>query len=155
MAAGVIGRDTELASIEVFVDAVRDGPRGLVLVGEPGIGKTTLWESGVSYAEERRCRVLTCRGIEAEASLSFAGLSELLAPVVDEAAPALVAPRRRALEVALLLTEPGEQPLDAHAIGLAILDVLRFLAASGPVVVALDDVQWLDAASSGALQLAL
>ena len=79
-------------------------------------------------ASSRYGRVLTCRGVEAEASLSFAGLSELLAPVFDEAAASLVPPRRRALEVALLLVEPGDAAPDAHAIGLAVLDVLRVLA---------------------------
>ena len=59
-----------------------------------------------------------CRGVEAEASLSFAGLSELLIPVFHGAADALVPPRRRALEVALLLAEPGDVAPDAHAIGL-------------------------------------
>ena len=99
--------------------------------------------------------VLTCRGVEAEASLSFSGLSELLAPVLDEVTPSLAPPRRRALEVALLLVEPGEAAPDAHAIGLAVLDVLRVLAARAPLVVAVDDVQWLDPASAGVLQIAL
>src|SRR5439155_6464890 len=86
---------------------------------------------------------------------SFASLSELLAPVVEEAAPSLVAPRRRALEIALLLAEPGEYAPDAHAIGLALLDVLAALAENGPVLVAVDDAQWIDPASAGALQLGL
>ena len=99
--------------------------------------------------------VLTCRGVEAEASLSFSGLSELLAPVLDEVTASLAPPRRRALEVALLLVEPGEAAPDAHAIGLAVLDVLRVLAARAPLVVAVDDAQWLDPASAAVLQIAL
>ena len=126
-----------------------------MLSGEPGIGKTILWEAGVEEGGERLERVLTCRGVETEASLSFAGLSELIAPVLEEAAPSLVPLRRRALEIALLLAEPGDRPPDAHAIGLAVLDVLRFLAERGPVVVAVDDGQWLDPASAGVLQIAL
>ena len=125
-----------------------------MLAGEAGIGKTILWTAGVDAAKRSAC-VLTCRGVEAEASLSFAGLSELLTPVLDEVLQVLAPPRRRALEVALLLVEPGESTPDAHAIGLAVLDVLRVLAERGPVVVALDDVQWLDPASAGALQVAL
>src|SRR5262249_27371829 len=99
--------------------------------------------------------VLTCRGVEAEASLSFAGLSELLAPVFDDVAPSLLPPRRRALEVALLLVEPGGEAPDPHAIGLAVLDVLLALSQQGSVLVALDDVQWLDPASAGVLQIAV
>ena len=155
MAMDVIGRDEELASIEAFLGEVEQGPRALVLSGEAGIGKTILWEAGIDEARRSIGRVLTCRGVEAEASLSFAGLTELISPVLEETAPSLVPPRRRALEVALLLVEPGEDAQDPHAIGLAVLDVLRALAERGPVLVALDDAQWLDASSAGVLQIAL
>jgi hypothetical protein len=74
------------------------------------MGKTILWERGVEEAKRSLGRVLTCRGVEAEASLSFAGLSDLLGEALGEAMPSLAAPRRRALEVALLLAEPGDQP---------------------------------------------
>ena len=129
----VIGRDEELGSIRAFLAEVEQGPRALVLSGEPGIGKTILWESGVEEARERFGRVLTCRGVEAEASLSFAALSELLAPVFDEVASSLLPPRRRALEIALLRVEPGADAPDPHAIGLAVLDLLQALAEQGPV----------------------
>ncbi len=154
MTTSVIGREEELGAIGAFITEVERGPAALVLSGEAGIGKTILWEEGVEEAE-RFSRVLTCRGIEAEASLSFAGLSELLAPVFEQAAPSLVAPRRRALEIALLLAEPGDMAPDPHAIGLAVLDVLHVLAERESVLVALDDVQWLDPASAGVLQIAL
>ncbi len=76
--------------------------------------------------------------------------------MLDDVMPLLVGPRRRALEVALLLVEPGEvAPPDVHAIGLAVLDVVRILAERSPVLVAVDDVQWLDPASAGVLQIAL
>jgi predicted ATPase len=151
----LIGRDAELGTIDAFLDGIRQGPRALVLSGEPGIGKTLLWETGLVQARERYGRVLTCRGVEAEASLSFAGLSELLGDALGEVGSALAPPRRRALEVALLLAEPGETSLDPHAVGLAVLDVLHALAERDPVLVALDDVQWLDPASAGAIQIAL
>jgi DNA-binding CsgD family transcriptional regulator len=155
MSATVVGREDELEAIGAFLTEVERGPRALVLSGEPGIGKTILWEAGVEAAQERFQRVLTCRGVEAETSLSFAGLSELLAPVFDEVCAFLAPPRRRALEVALLLVEPGETSLDPHAIGLAVLDALGALAERGPVLVALDDIQWLDPSSAGAIQIAL
>jgi predicted ATPase len=151
----LVGRDEELGAIEAFVAGVELGPQALVVAGEAGIGKTVLWREGVEAARLRYGCVLTCRGVEAEASLSFAGLSELLAPVLDEVTPSLAPPRRRALEVALLLVEPGEAAPDAHAIGLAVLDVLRVLAARAPLVVAVDDAQWLDPASAAVLQIAL
>lgn len=151
----VIGRDDELGAIEAFLAEAEQGPRALVLSGEPGIGKTVLWEHGVAEAGTRYGRVLACRGVEAEASLSFAALSELVAPVFDEVAGSLPSPRRWALEVALLLVEPGAVAPEAHAIGLAVLDVLRVLAGEQPVLLALDDVQWLDPASAGVIQIAL
>ena len=105
--SAIVGRDEELGVIRAFVAAVERGPAALLLAGEVGIGKTILWEAGVEEAERRFGRVLTCRGVEAEASLSFAALSELLAPVLSDAMPSLAAPRRRALEVALSLAEPA------------------------------------------------
>jgi ATP/maltotriose-dependent transcriptional regulator MalT len=155
MAAEIIGREEEQAAIQAFLGRVEEGPAALLLSGEPGIGKTILWETGVEEAGRRFARVLTCRGVEAEASLSFAGLSDLLDTVLEEAGPSLAPPRKRALEIALLLAEPGEKPPDAHAIGLAVLDVLRVLAERGSILVAVDDAQWLDPASAGVLQIAL
>ena len=154
MGEQIIGREEESGLIREFLRDIGEGPAALVLSGEAGIGKTLLWEAGVTQAQAGFHRVLTCRGAEAEASLSFAGLSELLAHVLDVASPSLAAPRRRALEVALLLAEPGEDAPDALAIGLAVLDVLGILAREGPILVAIDDVQWIDPTSAGALQVA-
>ena len=110
MAVELIGRDEELGRIAGFLDSISAGPAALVLSGEPGMGKTTLWELGVENARVRFGRVLSCRAAEAEAALSFSGLSELLTEVVAEVGPSLAPVRRRALEVALLLVEPGAQP---------------------------------------------
>jgi DNA-binding CsgD family transcriptional regulator len=153
----VIGRDAELDFVEGFLDEVGGGPTGLVLSGEAGIGKTVLWRVGAEQARlgGRFAHVLTCRGTVAEAAFSFAGLSELLGEVFEEAVDALLPPRRRALEVALLLAEPGEGPPDPLAIGLAVHDLLRALARRGPLLVAVDDVQWLDPGSAGVLEVAL
>ena len=126
-----------------------------MLSGEPGIGKTILWETGVDEGRRLLGNALVGRGSEAEASLSFAGLSDLLAPVFDDVAASLLPPRRRALEIALLRVEPDAEPPDPHAIGLAVLDALSALAERGPVLVALDDMQWLDRASAGVIQIAL
>jgi DNA-binding CsgD family transcriptional regulator len=151
----VIGREEEVGSIRAFLAEVERGPTALVLSGEAGIGKTILWEAGVAEAERRFGCVLTCRGVEAEAALSFSGLSDLLSDVVADVAPLLLPPRRRALEVALLLAEPGDVAPDARAIGVAFLDVLRALAERGPVLVAIDDLHWLDRPSAGVFGLAL
>ncbi len=155
MTTSVIGREAELSAIDDFLRRISDGPAALVLSGEAGIGKTILWHKGLEEAHDRLDRVLSCRGVEAEASFSFAALSELLAGVVSEVAQELAPPRRHALEVALQLAEPGDLAPDAYVIGLALLDVLETLAEHGPVLVAVDDAQWLDPASAGVLQVAL
>src|SRR5690242_13877914 len=100
----VIGREEELGEVRACLAACADGPAALVLAGEPGIGKTVLWEAGIAEARSEGFRVLTHRSVEAEAGFAFAGLSDLVAPVFEEVADALAAPRRAALEVALLLT---------------------------------------------------
>jgi DNA-binding CsgD family transcriptional regulator len=150
-----IGRAGELSSIEVFIERASTGSVGLLVRGEPGIGKTLLLEAAVERCSRGNVRVLVCRCSEAEAGFSFGGLSDLLAPVFDEASPALPAPRRHAVEVALLRREPGALPVNPRAIGLGVLDVLTYLAERRPVVVAVDDLQWLDSATWTVLQIAL
>jgi DNA-binding CsgD family transcriptional regulator len=148
-----VGRDEELAVLRTFAaDLV--GPTALVLEGEAGIGKTTLWKAGVAYAQEGGCRVLSCRASESEAQLSFAGLCDLLAPIVDEVATTLPAPQRRALRVALLLEE-ADAPASERAVAAAVLSSVRVVVGSAPTVLAVDDVQWLDSPSARALEFAL
>ena len=138
------GATRSLATIQAFLAEVEQGPAALVLSGEPGIGKTILWEAGVEEARQRFGRVLSHRSVEAEALLSFAGLSELLSPVLEELLPSLAPPRRRALEVALCCRAGRAAPRCPLRSALALLDVLRLLAERVPSLVALDDVQWLD-----------
>src|SRR5262245_37361449 len=102
---GVIGRAGELDAIERFLDVFAEGPAGLVLEGEPGIGKTTLWEAGIDRARARGLRVLRARPSGAEAELSFAALIDLLDGVDTDELHSLPEPQRRALEVALLRAE--------------------------------------------------
>ena len=128
----------------------------LVLSGTPGIGKTALWQAGLERARARGARVLSHFAVEAEAVLSFAGISELLADIVTEVLPSLGDLRRRALEAALLLEGAGDRAApEPRAVGLAVLDSLRALSAEAPVVVAVDDFQWLDTASARTLLFAL
>jgi DNA-binding CsgD family transcriptional regulator len=128
--------------------------RSLVLTGGPGIGKTTLWEAGVEMARERGALVLDVRASLAEARLSFAALIDLCDCVPEAAFDALPAPQRAALEVALLRAEPGPVAPQPGAISLGFLNLLRELAATLPLVIAVDDMQWLDAPSADALVFA-
>jgi DNA-binding CsgD family transcriptional regulator len=127
----------------------------LVIEGEAGIGKTTIWEAGVDLAGAASARVLTARAAQAEMPLAFASLADLLDEVRDELLPELPSPQRDALEVALMLTPPPAEVPDARAIATGFLGALRELAEQGPVVVAVDDVQWLDPPSAAALAFAV
>ena len=120
----IVGRDEELASVRAFLGRAEDGPAALVLEGEAGIGKSTLWLAGVEHARSRGLRVLSSRPAEAERGLAHAGLGDLLEDVLDEVLPSLSAPRRRALEVALLLEEADADAVDPRALGIATRNAL-------------------------------
>ncbi len=149
----LLGREQELAAVGRFLATLADGPAVLLLEGEPGIGKTALVECAVEEARGRGDRILAARPTSAERSLSFVGLTDLLSDVREGFAE-LPSPQRSALEVALLLDESTNGPPDPRAIGMGLLGVLRALAASEPVLVAVDDLQWLDQASAAALSFA-
>jgi DNA-binding CsgD family transcriptional regulator len=154
-AEGVVGRDEELRSIHAFLDAPLSSAAGLVLVGEPGIGKSTLWHAAVSAAHERGCLVLVSRPAEAERGFALMGLGDLLDPVLDSVLDRLTAPRRRALEVALLRESSAGGVADGRALVVGVRDIVRSLAGHGQVVVAIDDAQWFDASSTRTLASAL
>jgi DNA-binding CsgD family transcriptional regulator len=149
----IVGREAELSSLAEFLAPAR-WPRAFVLEGRPGIGKTTLWDAAVANGRERGVRVVTARASGASTRLSFAALIDLLDGLGDEDFARLPPPQRSALEVALYRTEPTGMPPEASAIALGVLNVLRSLAARRPVLVAVDDVQWLDRASEDALAFA-
>ena len=154
MSTGVVGRDTELASVSSFVSSISEGALALALEGEAGIGKTTLWRAGLDEAGDHAYRILVARPAESETALSFSGIGDLLDTVLDEVLATLPARQNRALSRALVLGDDEGPPPDPHAIGLALLNALRALADERPVVVAIDDVQWLDPASAGGLAFA-
>ncbi len=155
MAFEVVGREDELASVAAFVDAARDGPVALVLDGEAGIGKSTLWLAGVEHARTLGLGVLSARPAEAERSLAYVGLGDMFEDVLDDVLPALTPPRRRALEIAMLRDEASGDRLDDRALAVAVRDVLELLGEHGRILLAVDDVQWLDLSSSSALAFAL
>lgn len=146
----IIGRDRELEAITTFLDREQDGPQVLLLEGEAGIGKTTLWNQAATAAEPAH-RVLRASPREIETRISFASIGDLLTDVVEEAADRLPGAQRRALEMALLMTDDdGPQP-EPQAIAFACLSILRVLARARPVLVAVDDIQWLDRPSASVL----
>ena len=148
----IVGREAELAELEEFVDELAGGPRALVLAGEAGAGKTTLLDSALRRAREQGATVLLTRPSESDAPFAFAGLSDLLEARLAEVADELPPPQGRALRVAFLIEDAPDQPPERHAVAAAVRNVLRVLARESPVLVAIDDVQWLDGSTAEALE---
>ncbi len=152
--SAIVGRDAECASIAALL-ADPGSTTGMMLIdGEPGIGKSTLWQYGVTIAHESGHRVLQARPGRTEQTLTYAGLAALLPDrLLDETLPMLPDPRRQALEVALLRASgPAASEV---TVGLAVSSLLNALSGRARLVLAIDDVQWLDAATSQVLEFAL
>jgi DNA-binding CsgD family transcriptional regulator len=143
----IVGRDDELAVGDRFLEAIETRPASLFVEGEPGIGKTTVWTEIAARARGRGHLVLISRPERSEVELPFAGLMDLVGDRADLLA-GLPKPQRRALEIALVRAEPDPtETVPALATSAAFLSILTLLAAESPVVVAIDDLQWLDPAT--------
>ncbi|HEX8122029.1 MAG TPA: AAA family ATPase [Solirubrobacteraceae bacterium] len=146
----LLGREQERAEIELALARARAGASAaLVLVGEPGVGKTALLDLAAERADGMH--LLRAQGVESEAQIPFASLLELLRPALGllETIPE---PRRVALETALALRHGPAQ--DRFAVGAATLSLLAAYAEQRPVAVVVDDAQWLDESSAQALLFA-
>lgn len=137
-----------------FLAAAASRPRGLVIEGEAGIGKTTLWLTLLDRARELGFRVLTARIGQAESVMAFAALADLLRDVADGHFAALPALQRLALDRVLLRAGSDGPPTDQRVVAAAFGAVLHDLATEAPVLIAIDDVQWLDASSRAAIESA-
>ncbi|MEV0457803.1 helix-turn-helix transcriptional regulator [Catellatospora methionotrophica] len=149
----LFGREEQVTAIRSAISRPEPGFRAVLLTGQAGIGKTAIWECGVQDAEDLGQTVLQTRACESEARLSHGGLSDLLEYVDTDLLAGLAAPQHRAVQAALLRDESG--PIDPRALGAGLLAILRELAATGPVLLAVDDDQWLDDASAAAVTYAL
>jgi len=139
--SALIGRDSELRILTGLIDQVADGGAAIVLLGDPGIGKTSLLRAAADRGRAAGHEVLAATGIQAEAHLPFAGLHHLLRPVLGDV-DRLPATQQEALSTAFGVSEgPPPQPF---MIALATLNLLAGVAADRPVLVLVDDVQWLD-----------
>lgn len=146
----LVGRDPERALLQALVEAARHGTAGSVLVrGEPGVGKSALLDAVV--AEVDRALVLRTQGIEAEAPLAYAALHRLLRPLTRWRAH-LAPPQARALAVAF--GEDDGPSVEPFLVGVATLSLLTAAAEESLVMCVVDDAQWLDPASAGALLFA-
>jgi predicted ATPase len=151
----LVGRGLELDAVLAFLDRALAGPGALVLEGEAGIGKTTLWLEGLERARDMGFRVLRARPSQAEAALPFAAIADLIEPALANIVDQISAAQGRALETALRQGEPADAPADQLAVSLAVLAGVRVLTEAAPVMIAVDDLPWLDAPSARVLAFAL
>jgi DNA-binding CsgD family transcriptional regulator/tetratricopeptide (TPR) repeat protein len=131
--------------------AASTAPAALIVSGEPGIGRTTLWSAGVREARERGFQVLSARPVARESILVYASLADLLSGVASRALPGLPEPQRNAVERILLLDNQNMPDVDRRTVAMAFLSVVRQLSEAAPVLLAIDDLQWLDPASADAI----
>ena len=149
----ILGRERELLVVERFIRGAAESPSVLLVRGKPGIGKTTVWLRGIHAGSTAGYRVLSSRSVEAEARMSFTTLGDLLAGVLEETGHELPEPQRQAIDAALLRV--GNVRPDRLAVSLATSALLRSLGEAGPVLLAIDDIQWIDPASAKVLSFAI
>jgi predicted ATPase len=142
---GMASRPIEEEALSEFLDSASSTPSALLVDGEAGIGKTTLWLAGLEQARGRGFLVLSARVANAQSVLAYATLADLL-----EGAPAstwadLPDPQRIAVDRVLLREQAAVT--DRRAVAAAFLSVVERLSDDGPVLLAIDDLQWLDPSS--------
>jgi DNA-binding CsgD family transcriptional regulator len=137
----LVGRDRELSALDGLIGQIGQQGGSIVVLGEPGVGKSALLRAAAGLGRSAGLQVLQTTGVECEAQLPFAGLHQLLRPLVGLAAQ-LPAGQRHALDAAFG-EDAGCQP-ERFMIALAALNLLADAAARTPVLMVVDDVQWLD-----------
>src|SRR6266508_876350 len=143
----LVGRSLEIAAVDRLISDARSGRGGaLVVRGEAGVGKSVLLEQARAAADG--FLVLQAVGIESEAELAFAGLHQLLHPVIDRV-DTLPAPQAAALRAAFALSD--ETVAERFRTSLGALGLLAAAADERPVLCLADDAQWLDQASAAAI----
>ena len=153
--ADIIGRAGELEAVDRFLGRASEGAASLLVEGEAGIGKTILWRASLERAREGGSRVLRSAPAESEWTLTLGGLTDVLSEVLAEELEPLPEIQRHALEIALLRAAPSGHLPDQRTLSVATASLLRSLANTGPLILAIDDAQWLDEGSASILAYAI
>ena len=152
----VLGRDDELRSVRAFFEGPAIEGMATRSCSKARRGSASRRSGGrVRGCSRSGFRVLSSRPGELDRGVAYAALGDLLEEAFAEVRSELPAPRRRALEVALLVRDPEDEPVDFRTVAVAVRTALEALAERGPVLIAIDDVQWLDPSSANALAFAL
>jgi DNA-binding CsgD family transcriptional regulator len=147
VSVGVVARSAEFRAIADFLGSVNDQPAGLLVEGDAGIGKTTLWLAALEQARHRGFHVLSARAWEAESVLAYGTVTELLGDVDGEVLAGLPDVQRVAVDRVLLYDVSGGPLTDQQVVAAALMTIVATLASQAPVLIAIDDVQWLDPSS--------
>jgi DNA-binding CsgD family transcriptional regulator len=148
MESEMVGRGLEAGRVDAIIEGLTEGGAALVVSGEPGVGKSALLHYARARADALGLRTLTAVGVESEAELAFAGLHQLLYPILG-LLELLPAPQRRGLEIAFGIAS-GSEP-DPFLVALAAYQLVCDAAEESPVVLFVDDAHWLDRSTSGVL----
>jgi ATP/maltotriose-dependent transcriptional regulator MalT len=151
---GVVCRMGELGAIAEFLTSACARPSGLTIEGEAGIGKTTLWSAATEQARERGVRVLSARAGQAESAMGYATVADLLSDVESSVLVRLPDLQRAAVDSVLLRGGEDGPETDERAVAAAFLAIVEMLAADAPVLLAVDDIQWLDPSSRAVVTFA-
>jgi DNA-binding CsgD family transcriptional regulator len=151
----LLGREAEAAKVSRFLGELSCEPHVLLIEGEAGIGKTTLLREAHDMAVRLGHMVLSAFPAESEVPLEFAALADLLERIPPDVVGGLPVPQRHAVCQAVLCAEPAQRSTDPRTTATAVLTLLRGLAKKQPVLVVVDDLQWLDTSSACALSFAL
>lgn len=150
MPVQTVSRSTPAISITDLLSRASSTPAALVMSGEVGIGKTTQWLAGLAQARELGFEVLSARPVAGESALAYASIADLLCRVESSLWTRLPDPQRQALERILLQNNRYDAKSGRRAAATALLSVVHRLAETTPVLLAIDDLQWLDTASADA-----
>ena len=154
MSQQVVCRTGELGAIADFLTSACVRPSGLTIEGEAGIGKTTLWSAATEQARERGSCVLSARAGQAESAMGYAAVADLLSDVESSIFVRLPNLQRVAVDRVLLRSGDEGPETDQRAVAAAFLAIVETLAADAPVLLAIDDLQWLDASSRAVVTFA-
>jgi DNA-binding CsgD family transcriptional regulator len=154
MASGVVERPAEFRVLLEFLGSANSRPSGLVIEGEAGIGKTTLWLAAVAEARDRGFTVFSARGGQSETMLAYAAVADLFRDVDPAALANLPELQRLAVDRVLLRADDTGPPTDESVVAAALASSIDALSAKAPVLLAIDDVQWLDPSSQAVLTAA-
>ncbi len=144
MPTRVVSREVESKAVDDFLAWVPSGPSALLVEGAAGIGKTTVWLAALERARELGFRVLSTRAAQTESVLAYGSLAALLEALDEADFAALPPPQRLAIDRVLLRVDADGPMTDQRAVGAAFRSVVERLAEQSPVLVAIDDLQWLD-----------